>query len=586
MNFLDSLNARERAIVEQRLEQRYFAEGECMIRQGSPGNGCYIIDKGRARVELDTGETNTDVVLNYVDTGSIIGEFTLINEEPRSANVYAHTEVDARWLSSSHFREICQQNPVIESDILKFFFKNLINIVQDKNRQLAGYASTTKTPLDIDDQIARSMGAQEEWSTWPEDRVDAVLEDLAYGIASDAEILARTAVEETRMGVVEDKIAKIQFAGLDVFKQLKNRPAAGLLQVDDDLKVMEIASPMGVILGLVPLTNPVSTIIFKTLVSLKSRNAVIFSCHRNAIKTADKTCEIIRSILQKHKAPPDLVQWIRERSSRKTTELYMRHPNISFILATGGPSMVRAAYSSGTPAIGVGPGNAPVWVCSDADLIETARQVVASKSFDNGIICGSENNLVVDAAVRDAFVQALSEEGAAILDPEEAERLFQCVIDHEHGGLKREVIGQSAEFLSRQASIKRDTPIRLLVVPLDKGELDSPFAREKLAPILSFFTVHSRDEAMTLCKEILSRQGIGHTAIIHTKDSDLFLQYGLEMPASRILVNSPGSQGCIGLCNGLKPSLTLGCGTYGGSSTTDNVGFENLRNIKRIALAL
>jgi acetaldehyde dehydrogenase/alcohol dehydrogenase len=373
---------------------------------------------------------------------------------------------------------------------------------------------------------------------------------------------------------------------LDVYQILAGKPASGLLQRDVEDPVTEIASPMGVVLGLIPVTNPVPTLVFKTLICLKGRNALILSCHRNAQQVGSRAGEIIQDVLQQHGAPVELVQWIKERSSRKTTAMFMRHEGVSFILATGGPSMVKAAYSSGTPAIGVGPGNAPVWVCSDADPKAAARMVIGGKSFDNGVICGSENNLVVDASVREPFIAALKAHGAAVLTSDEIDRFTPVVFDAEKGHLRRELVGQSAQRIAEKAGIKRDDPIRLIVAPLETDRVDGPYGREKLAPILSLFTVDGVAAGLELCKRILNNEGIGHTAVIHTNDPDLVERFGLEIPASRILVNCPGSQGCAGICGGLTPSLTLGCGTLGGTSTTDNVSYGNLLNIKRIAHAL
>jgi acyl-CoA reductase-like NAD-dependent aldehyde dehydrogenase len=434
--------------------------------------------------------------------------------------------------------------------------------------------------------VARSVAAQEAYEHWPEERVDAMLRDVADAIAARAGELAAASVEVTGLGSVEDKLQKIRFASLNVCEELLGRPASGLLITDDREQVTEVACPVGVVLGLVPLTNPVPTMVFKALICLKSRNSLILSCHRGALAVGNQAGEIIQSVLKEHGAPADLVQWIRERTSRRLTSMFMRHENVSFILATGGPSMVNAAYSSGTPAIGVGPGNAPVLVCSDAEPDAVARAVIESKSFDCGVICGSENNLVVDASLRDAFVTALETHGAAVLTPEEADRFTGHIIDPDKRRLRREVIGQPARALAQAAGIRRNDEIRLIVVPTEKDRVQGPYGREKLAPILSLFTVDGEEEGLALCRQILANEGMGHTAIIHTQDQDLVRRFGLEMPVSRVLVNSPGSQGCIGLGTGLTPSLTLGCGTWGNTSTTDNVSFGNVLNVKRIAQAL
>jgi acyl-CoA reductase-like NAD-dependent aldehyde dehydrogenase len=234
----------------------------------------------------------------------------------------------------------------------------------------------------------------------------------------------------------------------------------------------------------------------------------------------------------------------------------------------------------------VGPGNAPVFICSDADPEAAALAVIKGKSFDNGVICGSENNLVVDASVREPFIAALQAHGAAILTTDEIDCFTPIVFDTETGHLRRELVGQSAKTIAEKAGIKRDDPIRLIVAPLDASRVEGQYGREKLAPILSLFTVDSTGEGFELCKRILKNEGIGHTAIIHTTDPALAKRFGLEMPASRILVNCPGPQGSAGISSGLTPSVMLGCGTLGGTSTTDNVSYSNLLNIKRIAQAM
>jgi acyl-CoA reductase-like NAD-dependent aldehyde dehydrogenase len=333
-------------------------------------------------------------------------------------------------------------------------------------------------------------------------------------------------------------------------------------------------------------TNPVPTIVFKTLIALKGRNALILSCHRNSLDVGSQAVSIINDVLERHEAPRDLVQSIRQRSSRQKTMMFMNHPGVSLILATGGTSMVKAAYSSGTPAIGVGSGNAPVLICGDADLSAAAKAIIQSKSFDNGVICGSENNLVVVASAYDDFVKTLDAEGAAVVTADEKNRLTAQIIDPDTSGLKKSIIGKSAQFIAGTAGIRRDKDIRLLVVPIRKQELQSVYGHEKLLPVLSLYMVKDEVEGIQACKQILSNQGRGHTAIIYTQDQELMKLFGREVEASRILVNTPASQGCIGIGNGLTPSFTLGCGTFGGNSTTDNISYTHLLNIKRLALNL
>ena len=377
-----------------------------------------------------------------------------------------------------------------------------------------------------------------------------------------------------------DKTFKNRFASLEVNRALQGRPGIGP-RPPDDRGVTEIASPMGVVLGLIPMTNPVATLVFKTLICLKARNALIVSHHPAAAGVGARTVALVAGVLAEHRAPVDLLQSV-ERASRTRTAMFMRHPQVSLILATGGTAMVRAAYSSGTPAIGVGSGNVPALVCADADPVAAAAAVVESKAFDHGIICGSEDNLVVEANVAGPFQAALERAGAAVCTPEETARVAAAAFDPD-GHLRREVLGQPASAIADAAGVRRDGPVRVLVLPLAMDQLDGPLGREKLAPLLSLFTVDGTGQGVGVCKRLLANQGAGHTAVIHTGDQALQQRFAEEVPASRVLVNGPATHGCIGVGNGLTPSLTLGCGTFGGNSTTDNVTYTNLLNIKRLA---
>ncbi|NQT25277.1 aldehyde dehydrogenase family protein [candidate division KSB1 bacterium] len=586
MTLLNALNEDDMAIVNNSLETVTFSTGTCIMEQGGEGNGCYFIDEGTVRVEYDTGELDTDVVLNYLEPGMVMGDFSLIDHEPRSASLYAHTDVTARWLSLEKFETLLANHPKIGTQLLKTFSANLIQIVRQANKQLADFISMEVSTPFVDSMIENAHAAQTTFQDWPEDKVDALLNDMVDAIVTHADELAADTVEESGLGVMADKVAKIRFASQGVYDVLAGKPAYGMIQYNQADRIEEIASPMGVIMGIIPLTNPVPTMIFKALICLKSRNALIMSCHRKAMIVGNKTGEILQDVLKKHHAPVHLIQWIRERSSRKLTNMFMRHPDMSFILATGGPSIVRAAYSSGTPAIGVGAGNAPVYIAQDADIEKTAEMNISSKSFDNGVICGSENNLVVDASVHDAFLTALKKHGARILNQDEMELLLEEMYDSDMHRFNAFMVGHSAQAIAEKAGIAVDDTMRLLILPLENEQYTGPFGHEKLAPVLSLFTVKNEEEAFKLCKDILTQEGSGHTAIIHTHDQDLAKRYAALMPASRILTNVGGSLGCIGGGNGLLPSLTLGCGTLGGTSTTDNVTYKNLLNVKRLAFAL
>jgi acetaldehyde dehydrogenase/alcohol dehydrogenase len=435
----------------------------------------------------------------------------------------------------------------------------------------------------LDALVARSAAAQHSILGWPEDRVDDLITALAAEIAGHAGELAAAAVAETGMGCVADKADKNRFASLDVAHSLAGKPGVGVIGGDERGTLTEIADPVGVVLGLIPVTNPVATLVFKTLICIKARDALIVSCHRDAAAVGARTAGLLRGMLRRHGASADLVQAVPRCPTRQATAALMRHPGVSMILATGGTAVVKAAYSSGTPAIGVGSGNAPAWICADADLPAAARMVVAGKAFDHGIICGSENNLVVDRSVRDPFVTALRMAGAAVLTAAEGDRLARAVFDDRDGRLRRSVLGQAAMSIAAAAGVEVPAGTRLLVVPVPRRAVSGPYGKEKLAPLLSLFTAEGEDDGIRLCRQILGNGGSGHTAIIHTRSQRLQLSFARQMPASRILVNGPGAHGCIGLGNGLIPSLTLGCGTYGRTSTTDNVTYTNLVNIKRVA---
>jgi acyl-CoA reductase-like NAD-dependent aldehyde dehydrogenase len=586
MSFLSALQGEEFAIFEKYLLPVQFTRNSCLIREGDPGDGCYIIDEGTIRLELKNVETDTDSVIGFLESGMFLGEFSLLDGRPRSASAYAHTDVKARWFSKESYEEICLHHPRVGLNIATALGQNLTTKIREFNEKIAGYIFAGDIDRDTHEMVARAAKAQKSFEKWPEERVDALLRDIAETIAERAEDLADATVAETDMGIVTDKVIKIRFASLEVYKTISGHPAAGLLKMDPQSRVTEIASPVGVVLGLIPVTNPVPTIVFKILVTLKGRNALILSCHRSALGVGSQACDIIRDVLEGHRAPKDLVQAIRQRSSRQKTMMFMNHPGVSLILATGGTSMVKAAYSSGTPALGVGSGNAPILICADADLPTTAQAVIQSKSFDNGIICGSENNLVVVASIRDDFIKALEAYGAIILTADEKNRFTAQVFDPDNPSLKRSIVGKSAQFIADSAGIQRGKNIRLIVVPIRQDELQGPYCHEKLAPILSLYTVNDEAEGIQVCKRILINQGRGHTAVIYTQKRKLMEQFGLEIEASRILVNTPASQGCIGIGNGLTPSFTLGCGTFGGNSTTDNVSYIHLLNIKRLAINL
>jgi acetaldehyde dehydrogenase/alcohol dehydrogenase len=561
-----------------------FDVGACIFREGGPSDCCYIVDAGEIRIEVQSQEVDTDAVLGYLSPPSVLGELGLLDELPRSATAIAESRVSARRLTAEGLQRLCEEAPVTAAAVLRWLGRDAARKLRRTNERMAEQLLAEQRDAETDVMVAGAVDAQRSFATWPEDRVDALLGDIAAAVAEEAERLAEAAVAETGMGNVADKTAKIRFASLSVYQSLAGRPASGPLAADPDRRITEVAAPVGVVFGLIPLTNPVATIVNKTLICLKARNALILSCHRGARGVGAVTGELIRGICERHGAPPLVLQWVSGRTSRQRTTMFMRHPDVALILATGGPGMVKAAYSAGKPAIGVGSGNAPALICGDADAAEAARAVVSSKTFDHGVICGSEQHLVVERSVVVPFTGALEREGAVVLEHTETEALLRAVFDRDSGALLKRYAGRPAEEIAEAAGIVRDVPIRLLVFAAPEGDLAAgPASRERLAPILSLFVVESFDAGVQLCRRLLAVEGAGHTAAIHTRSRARAERFGTDMPVSRILVNLPAAQGCVGMGNGLTPSLTLGCGTFGGNSTTDNVGYLNLVNIKRIA---
>jgi acetaldehyde dehydrogenase / alcohol dehydrogenase len=435
----------------------------------------------------------------------------------------------------------------------------------------------------VDAMVNRAREAQRQFEDWSEARIDELLHALSGIVYEHARTLAVAAVAETGMGNVRDKTLKNSMASVDVVAHMAGLVGRGEIASDSDRQMAEIASPVGVIVGLVPATHPVATFIFKALIALKGRNAIILSPSHRAENVSHQVGLLIQQALGAMGAPIDLVQWLGPGSSQQTVAALMSHKHVGMLLATGGQAMVQAAYRSGKPAIGVGPGNAPTLILADADLTHAALSTVQSKSFDNGLICGAENHLVVEARVRARLIAELEQQGAAVLTSDESAAFLDAAVSPETHRFRPEVVGQDAATLAKLARIERPYHIKLLVIPTESLVAENYLAAEKLAPVVSLFTVADLHEGLEVCRRLLEIDGAGHTAVIHTRDSELSRFFAAEIPASRILVNSPATQGLMGLTTGMVPSLTLGCGTWGGSSTTNSITYRDLLNIKHVA---
>jgi acyl-CoA reductase-like NAD-dependent aldehyde dehydrogenase len=589
----DRLTADDAAVLSRRAVPVEFSAGSCIFEAGTIGDCCYVIDSGVVRIDVDRSELPADsgiddeTALAYVEAGDLLGELALLDQLPRSASAYAYTDVRARRIDAALLNEFTRTRPVLAVALYSALGRAAALRLRRMTTRLAlptlANEPEAEGDSDVDDTVARATAAQSSFLGWSEDMIDELLRSMASAVADHAEELARANVEEAGFGSVESKIGKILMLSLGAYSYLAGRRAAGAVAADPDLGLTEFAGPVGVVFGLGPVTNPVSTLAFKALICVKSRNALVFSPHHMARNVSLRVEELLRGALEAHGAPADLIQCVRTRASRAKTVQFMEHPNVALVLATGGQKMVKVAYSSGTPAIGVGPGNTPALVCGDADLPSTVEKILLSKTFDNGVICGAENNLVVVDAVYDAFVAEAERQGAAVLSPEEAADFSAQLINPATNRVRGDIVGQPASLFAQFGGIKRTFPIELVIVPSSDIGPDNPYAHEKLAPLLSLFRAADEEDGIIACQELLAIAGAGHTAAIHTSDEATISRFAEQIPASRILVNSPAAHGIIGMTTGLIPTATLGCGTYGGTSTTDNVTYTHLLNIKRLA---
>ena len=433
-----------------------------------------------------------------------------------------------------------------------------------------------------DELVGQAREAAALFTQYGQEEVDLIVAAAAKAGAARRIDLARLAVAETGMGVFEDKVIKNLFATEYIYNDIRDRKTVGLINDCVEKGIMEFAEPLGVILGITPVTNPTSTAMFKCLISLKTRNTIIISAARNALKSTIEAAKTIYEAALAAGAPDYCVRWV-ETSSRELTQRLMSHPDVSLILATGGMGMVKAAYGSGTPAIGVGPGNVPAYIEKSADINTAVNDILLSKTFDNGMICASEQAVVVDREIRDAVMARFRSQGAHFLSPGETAKVEVVAIDAEKGSMSPKVVGRSVQHIAELAGITVPENTRVLIAPLKGVGEAYPLSREKLCPILGFYTVRNLQEGVNVCQDILYFGGLGHTASIASRDPKAIREFSETVNAGRIIVNSPSAQGAIGdIYTRIHPSLTLGCGAGGQNITTDNVGVANLINIKRV----
>ncbi|WP_033828310.1 bifunctional acetaldehyde-CoA/alcohol dehydrogenase [Bacillus andreraoultii] len=435
---------------------------------------------------------------------------------------------------------------------------------------------------EVDELVAKGQVALDKFMDYDQETIDNIVKEMALAGLNDHMHLAKVAYEETKKGVYEDKIIKNMFATEYIYHSIKYDKTVGIIHEDDNEGIVEIAEPVGVVAGVTPVTNPTSTTMFKSLIAIKTRNPIIFAFHPSAQQSSKEAAKVLLEAAVRAGAPENCIQWIDTPSMEKTDYL-MKHPGVSLILATGGSAMVKAAYSSGKPALGVGPGNVPCYIEKSANIKRSVNDLILSKTFDNGMICASEQAVIIDKEIYDLVKQELIANNCHFLTKDEKKKVEKFVMK-ENGSVNPAVVGQSAYKIAKMAGVDVPENTKILIAETVKVGPEEPLSGEKLSPVLACFKVKNSDEGIERALQMLHYNGMGHSAVIHSQNEDVILEYGRRMKAGRVIINQPSSQGGIGdIYNAYIPSLTLGCGTYGGNSVSTNVGTFNLINKKIMA---
>ncbi len=436
----------------------------------------------------------------------------------------------------------------------------------------------------VDNLVEKAKIASQEYLKLDQNQVNDIIRAMAMAGLEHHMDLAKMAVEETGRGIYEDKITKNMFATEYIYHSIKYDKTVGVISENEEEGYVEIAEPVGIIAGVTPVTNPTSTTMFKSIIAAKTRNVIIFGFHPSAQKCSVEAAKIVRDAAVKAGAPENCVLWIEEPSITATNFL-MHHPDVNLILATGGTGMVKAAYSCGKPALGVGPGNVPCYIDKTAKLKTSVNDLVLSKSFDNGMICASEQSVIVDKEIQDEFEKLMVDAGCYFLSAEDTNKLKGSMFIEEKGcALNADIVGKSPYNIAKMAGIEVPKETKVLVLKENGVGASYPFSKEKLSPVLAYYVVEGPDEGIALAEKLIEFGGMGHSAVIHSEDDETILKFSETVKAGRIIVNSPSTHGAIGdIYNTNMPSLTLGCGTFGGNSTTANVSSVNLINVKKVA---
>lgn len=435
----------------------------------------------------------------------------------------------------------------------------------------------------INGYVEKAQSALEKFMSFDQEKVDKIVKAMTLAGLDKHMELAKMAVDETGRGVYEDKITKNMFATEYIYHSIKNEKTVGVIE-ENELEDYEIiAEPVGVVCGVTPVTNPTSTTMFKALICIKTRNPVIFGFHPGAQKCSVAAAKVMYDAAVAAGAPENCIQWI-EHPSVEATNALMNHRGVATVLATGGSGMVRAAYSTGKPALGVGPGNVPCYIHESCDLEQAVTDLILSKSFDNGMICASEQAAIVDKSIAPEFEKLMKKYGCYFVKQADVKKLSDFCINNEKGSVNPDIVGKSADYIAQKAGIDVPENTKILIAKIDGVGAEYPLSREKLSPVLAYITVKSADEGIKRAEEMVMFNGLGHSAVIHANDEDVIKAFASGMRASRLIVNSPSTHGAIGdIYNTNMPSLTLGCGSYGGNSVSGNITTVNLINQKRVA---
>ena len=448
----------------------------------------------------------------------------------------------------------------------------------------AASPQTDRDLASIAEARALARRAKQAWlelAEFGQERIDAIVDAMAAAATPQAEAFARLAVDETGYGVVEDKIQKNLFSSQKVYAFIRPMKTVGVVARDAERRVVEIAEPFGVVAAVIPTTNPTSTAIYKILIALKARCTIVISPHPQAVKCITRVAEVMEEAARRAGAPAGSINWMTTVTIEGTQEL-MKQRDVAVILATGGMGLVRAAYSAGKPAYGVGPGNAPAFIERTANVKKAVHDVITGKTFDNGVLCSSENSVVVDQPVADEVRREFQAQGGYFMNAAEMEALAKLLVTPQRLP-NPALVGKSAVYIAGKCGIAAPPDTRVLLAPLEGVGRDYPLSIEKLCPVLSYYVVKDWREGCERCKQILRYGGMGHTMAIHSQNEQVILEFGLHKPAFRICVNTPTTHGSVGLSTGLDPAMTLGCGGYGGNITSDNISPRHLLNIKRLA---